>query len=343
MYELVRRKDRGKYAIRWREDGIAKHVSTGCSDEKQAQAFFKAFIEANKQIHIMPVGDILQEHALELKRVMVDKNFTRHLSILRRLEFFDEMSPYDVKENVAAYKKQRRNSPTKPGDNTINRELAVLRAALVWAMDDEDKEPLIPSDVKLFRLKKQKVTRSRYLSSDEASLLLKALMSEPLYLRLSVMLSLLTAQRKSAVLELPVKKVMWNINKIDFRAEHDGKRRKGRSMVTIPDMIKPLLRQACEESKSGFVIEKDGKPVRDIYAEYKALCKSVGLDDVTFHDLRRTWATHAAINGVSMKEISEQLAHHSVVITDEHYLHLSPDNRKQADAFTDGMKLSVLS
>ena len=35
-------------------------------------------------------------------------------------------------------------------------------------------------------------------------------------------------------------------------------------MVTIPDMIKPLLRQACEESKSGFVIEKDGKPVVDI-------------------------------------------------------------------------------
>ena len=319
MYQLVKRKDRANWEIQWYENGKAKYTSTGFKDEASAQAFFKAFSEIKSQ------GESV--------------SMTRTDSIIRHLMFFDGMSVYDVKANIFAYRNQRRNE--KVQDITIDRELSVLLAAINWAKDDDVQ--LLKSDVPSFKLKTEKRKRTVYLEKDDTKKLLEGLLSEPLHLRIAVLLAITTAARKGAILSLTKDKVLWSSDKIDYRAAEDGKKRKGRSVVKIPEVIKPLLRQACEQSQSGFIVEKNGKPCRDIHSEFEALRKRVGLPNITFHDLRRTWATHAAINGVPMQEIRDQLAHSSVTITEEHYAHLSPDHRAKADNFTQGYSLSLLS
>ncbi|MGB0844511.1 MAG: tyrosine-type recombinase/integrase [Alphaproteobacteria bacterium] len=337
MYQLVKRKDRANWEIQWYENGKAKYTSTGFKDEASAQAFFKAFSEIKSQGEQITVDEVLNKYRRELSRKSV--SMTRTDSIIRHLMFFDGMSVYDVKANIFAYRNQRRNE--KVQDITIDRELSVLLAAINWAKDDDVQ--LLKSDVPSFKLKTEKRKRTVYLEKDDTKKLLEGLLSEPLHLRIAVLLAITTAARKGAILSLTKDKVLWSSDKIDYRAAEDGKKRKGRSVVKIPEVIKPLLRQACEQSQSGFIVEKNGKPCRDIHSEFEALRKRVGLPNITFHDLRRTWATHAAINGVPMQEIRDQLAHSSVTITEEHYAHLSPDHRAKADNFTQGYSLSLLS
>ena len=58
----------------------------------------------------------------------------------------------------------------------------------------------------------------------------------------------------------------------------------------ITGMVEPWLREAFEASQTGHIIERNGKPVRDIHTEFRALCQSLDLVNFRFHDLRSTWA-----------------------------------------------------
>ena len=69
---------------------------------------------------------------------------------------------------------------------------------------------------------------------------------------------------------------------IDFHAPADGKKRKARRVCDITGMVEPWLREAFETSQTGHIIERNGKPVRDIHTEFKALCQSLHLVDFRF-------------------------------------------------------------
>lgn len=53
-----------------------------------------------------------------------------------------------------------------------------------------------------------------------------------------------------------------------------------------------------------------------------AACKAAKLEDVTFHILRHTYASHAVMNGMPIAVLSEQLGHKDTRITERHYAHL---------------------
>ena len=72
---------------------------------------------------------------------------------------------------------------------------------------------------------------------------------------------------------------------IDFHAPADGKKRKARRVCDITGMVEPWLREAFDTSQTGHIIERNGKPVRDIHTEFKAMCRSLHLVDFRFHDL----------------------------------------------------------
>ena len=60
------------------------------------------------------------------------------------------------------------------------------------------------------------------------------------------------------------------------------------------------------------------------------------------HDLRRTWATMAARNRVDMIQISRQLGHANMRITEEHYAHYHPDYMGQASDHSSRMLQNFL-
>ena len=64
------------------------------------------------------------------------------------------------------------------------------------------------------------------------------------------------------------------------------------------------------------------RPTGDISNDWGHIRKEAGLPDVRLHDLRHTWASVAAMNGIDMVTIAKLLGH-ALVETTERYTHLS--------------------
>ena len=95
-------------------------------------------------------------------------------------------------------------------------------------------------------------------------------------------------------------------------------------------MLEPWPQEAFDTYHTGDIIERNGKAVRDIHTEFKAMCQSLHLVDFRFHDLRSTWAVGAALDGVPMEQIRDSLGHSTVKITERHYAQIHPDYREKA-------------
>jgi integrase len=59
-------------------------------------------------------------------------------------------------------------------------------------------------------------------------------------------------------------------------------------------------------------------------------CEVAGIDGVTFHILRHTYASHAVMNGMPIAVLSEQLGHKDTRITERHYAHLCKSFKRES-------------
>ena len=67
----------------------------------------------------------------------------------------------------------------------------------------------------------------------------------------------------------------------------------------------------------------------DLNHTFRRLVDKAEIDDVRFHDLRHTFASHLVMNGVDIKTVQELLGHHSLTMT-MRYSHLAPVHRSRA-------------
>lgn len=58
-------------------------------------------------------------------------------------------------------------------------------------------------------------------------------------------------------------------------------------------------------------------------------CKIADVQGVTFHILRHTYASHAAMNGMPIKVLADNLGHKDTRITERHYAHLSKGYKQE--------------
>ena len=71
------------------------------------------------------------------------------------------------------------------------------------------------------------------------------------------------------------------------------------------------------------------RPIDNIAFQWTRIRDEAGLADVRLHDLRHTWASVAAMNGVDMVTIAKLLGH-ALVETTERYVHLSDQSVTEA-------------
>ena len=327
-YQLKRRKGRDVWHIYWTENGRQQWASTGQTDEKVAAKFLETFKQLQAPSSSVNVGKILKEYTRQhYQRTAV--SMARHNSIIKVLEPLYDCNPLDHTAFKAAVRawKQERSLAVKPV--TVARELSVMVAALNWAADDEkgdmlDGVPYIPkNDTK-------KEARVRWLDEDEKRVLLDALQTEPLHIKLAVGIAISTAARKTAILELQKHQIKWREGQIDFNPPNDGKRRKARRVCDITGLIEAWLREAYDNSVTGYIIEKDGVKVDNIHYDFNKFRERVGIANFRFHDLRSTWAAGAALAGVPMEQIRDALGHSTVMMTEKHYAQIHPDYRAAA-------------
>tara|TARA_R100001463_G_scaffold710_2_gene3243 strand:+ start:3516 stop:4559 length:1044 start_codon:yes stop_codon:yes gene_type:complete len=323
------------WLITWKDaQGKNKEFSTGTEDELIATNIFNAFKKGHAPLETISCGEIIGKYCYDLHKrqatLQSQKKTLSHEKIL--LKYFENANPYDLEEAIDNFTTQRQIEGIS--QNGIARDLSVLKASLNWAVSKKSGRLLkqMPYNVEV---EKEDNPRLRWLENFEEELLLNALKDEPLYVKLTFGLALTTAQRLGAILDLKKGGVRFESNKIDFNYGKPKGKLKGRSICEIQDFIAKELKEAYLSSQSGYIIEKNGKPVTNFYNDFLRVRNKSGIEDFTFHDLRTTWSSRALQNGVPMIEISYQLAHSSIKITEKHYAKLPQATRHNATAFTD--------
>lgn len=307
-------------------------VSTGCTEKAEARVWAAEFLrELDSPTKIVLVADLLD--AWERKKMEEGGDVVKIQSNLRRLRAaFGACSPFDIQDTLDAYVEGRLKEVS---ERSIGRELGDLRAALNWGAHPKsgrDKKPLLTEPPAKIWFDNKVTKRTRVASEEELKKLSEAMKGEEFWVKMAFYLAISTAQRKQAVLDLTVDRVRWDVGHMDFKNPNLTGWRKGRSTVLIPEELKPLLKQACEESKSGYVVEKNGRPVKapTLYYRWSLMKARAGVENLWWHDLRRTWATLAARDRVDMLQISRQLGHSSLKMTEEHYAQFHPDYMGEA-------------
>lgn len=117
--------------------------------------------------------------------------------------------------------------------------------------------------------------------------------------------------------------------------EKKPKTAKSQRTLLMPDVLckillqeknrKPTARSMAESSqRSKYVATtRKGEPFRpnDMAERFNKHLKKHGLKHIRFHDLRHTFASIAANNGVNVYEVSQSLGHANVHVTTSVYLH----------------------
>ncbi|WP_205802100.1 tyrosine-type recombinase/integrase [Micromonospora thermarum] len=84
----------------------------------------------------------------------------------------------------------------------------------------------------------------------------------------------------------------------------------------------PLVRLHLEQyaGKDRLFVSRDGTPLwgNTLYQAFVRARKKVGLDDLTFHDLRHTGQTLAAQTGATLADLMQRLGHSSMAAARRH-------------------------
>jgi len=322
------RGDRRHWEIYWTEKVhrggkwvvVPRRYSTGQEDEEKAKQVFSGWVTGQSDEFdldlISTLSEVIQEYTKELiSRKTTKRNMTRHYSIVKQLTnyFGNRKISSFCKQDVRNYIRSR---PVLP--QSASRELGVLNAALNFCHEEE----LI--DWTPFKMKLVKSgVRDRFLTLSEIKVLLES--CNEWFVQVWTTIALATAARSEAILQLTESNINFSDNIINFNNPSIEGKHKPRSIIRMPSALKPILKEAVSKSSSGFLVEKDGKPVQTIYRHFQKAVKKSGLKDVNPHCLRHTCAVQMAKNGVPILEISNYLGHTNTATTQNHYARFQPE------------------
>jgi integrase len=231
---------------------------------------------------------------------------------------------------------------------TVRREVGALQTVLRWAVEEKliDLAEL-PSFTRGV-IPPKGLARDRFLDRaqeqwfwDQAMAWGSATHSHPMLrasaprLRLFVALALETAARRGAILELTWDRVDLVLGLIDYNipGRRETKKRRVKGMP-ISDRLRPILEGAWQQAPkdgSGRAIGRvfDASRIEQAFRTFTA---AIGMEWVTPHVLRHTWASLAAMSAVPLFDISKIMGDTLQTIED-HYAHLHPDHLRKSINF----------
>lgn len=307
---------RGKWYAVWYENGRTLRRSLRTNDRHEAE---RKVVDFRKDLRARPnqfVGDLVASYLAEKEGRVADHRRLR-IAWDRAKATFGHLRPDQITATLCReYTSARTADGMSPA--TIIKEINVVRQALNFHGAKAGAS---------FETPRKPPPRDRHLTRDEFQRLLDGCVSP--HVRLFCILALVTAGRKTAILELT-----WD--RVDFRRglihlERPGSfPAKGRAIVPMTDRAREALTEAYKGRLTDHVIETNGAPLKDIKKGFTASALRAGLNDVTPHDLRHTAAVWMAESGVSMPEIAQYLGHTDPSITFRVYARFSPDYLRKA-------------
>ncbi len=223
----------------------------------------------------------------------------------------------DITKGFVAEFREARRREGKAG-STINRDLCALSAFRRWCA--EERELAVPA-LKLPR-EREPAGRERWLSAQELRDLECATPREwwPLFATLAF-----TGLRIGEAQGLRI----WDVRLAERRVTvHDGARRLKTAGsvrdVPIPEPLAHLLAEHLTRYPVGPSDVVFGEPFNDYRAARRVFSRArrlAGLQGTTLHDLRHTFAVHAAQSGVPIPRIQKLLGHSTVAMAMRYMKH----------------------
>jgi integrase len=324
--------DTGIWQIHWTELGRSRKISTGTREAHVAQERFREFLLMETR-QSQPGGFTVRE-AWEIywkehvEQKVVDK--ARLSAAWKRLEpllgarRLRDLLPADFLQ----YARTRQLIDAK--GPTVRRELSALEAAInhlirtkrVNATDT----PYIPKP-------DSAPPRDRWLTQEEVAALLEKARErrgkEGQLTRVErfVHIALRTGARKRSIETLRWSQVDFDRGLIDFNGGR-VQTKKRRPVVPISENLRPILEQARLEATTPFVLDHTG----NVRKSFETLLNAAQIGNCTPHILRHTFATHAAMAGVSLVDIARVLGN-TVAMVEKVYSKWAPEYLRGAVDF----------
>ena len=339
-HKLVKRPDTPNYHIMWTRKGSSRvrRKSTGTSDLETAKARLISFVQerathSQRRIQNPVLLHLLAEYVDRLAKkssrwipeIGALKQWTRFCD-LHDIVYVDELTRA-MQDRYVEWRFSEIRKMGRQGSNaTVNRDLRTLRAAL----NDAWREEILERQPRIISLSEPKY-RQEFLFPEEVERLLTCCRED--YLYRFVMIALHTLQRPGAVVDLHRDQVDLRTGRIDFLPDAEIQTRKRKPVVRISKTLKPVLEEAIEESCTGYLIERHGRPVQKVQRGFRAARIAAGLGDlVTPYTLRHTGATLLLAAGVPIRQVAGMLGHTVLRTTEEYGKHAPEFMREAADA-----------
>uniref|UniRef100_UPI004048CC5D tyrosine-type recombinase/integrase n=1 Tax=Limnohabitans sp. TaxID=1907725 RepID=UPI004048CC5D len=293
---------------------ITKTFETKADAEKWARSLeteidkghFASINEAQRNT----LGDLIARYLADVTPTMkgATEDTIRLKAIMRKPIARWSMANLSV-ARIAAYRDERIKEVSA---GTVIRELAYLSAIINHARREWGVN--VPNPVQMVRKPQSPQARSRVLSDEEVSKLLQAL--EPTgrrshWTKPAVQLALATAMRRGELLSL-----RWVHIDLQGRTAFLPDTKNGDSRTVPLSSVAVQVLAELPRHISGVVI-----PVKyfTLEAAFKRGVRRSGLDEVRFHDLRRTAITRMAEKLPNVIELAAVSGHKSLMVLKRYY------------------------
>lgn len=229
-----------------------------------------------------------------------------------------EIISLDVKEYVNI------RTEIGSGGNTINHHLATLKRMLHlaeewnWKLSNDRVKNIVKTE--FFN---NVDSRDRVISREEEEKIYPELSSK---LKQVFTIALHTGLRPIEILSLKWSDINLEEEKIKISLK-DTKTKKHKRTVPISSILFAVittLKSSNGSSEWVFPSERTGTHLKDIPKGFDKACEKVGIENLTFYDTRRTYATRLHFAGIPLYKIMRLLGHRSLKTT-QIYLSLEDD------------------
>jgi integrase len=237
----------------------------------------------------------LYEHALTLR------NFERIVG---------KCSSKQITQNIIdTFILERTKEVKRP---TLNKDIRNIKTFVYWCRENR----YLNGNLKLKELKlEEKPVKS--LSHTQVTKLLKEAESYPA-IKMRILLALGTGLRRGDIETLKIAGMDFEKNSITTTSK---KTKKSMGSRPVPEPIMKAIKVYINglETEQTELFEKKFN-----HRQWRKICKTVGLADLKFHDLRKTFCSLLAQNGVSTAVTQRLLEHSSPLLTNKVYTNVDP-------------------
>jgi integrase len=284
-------------------DGVRKQISTGTGSRRRAEIIEqKLKEEANLRRHsIAPIDPDMTFEALAAHFIAEARSTAYHRDRLQHLlNFFGNMKICRIGKAAVQEYRAYRHSQSQVSDATLNRDCAVLKHVMYWAVD---RGYLLSNPLARMPMVRERRIKRPVLSVEEEGLLLK---SSPEHLQRFILVGLYAGMRRGEISHQCWEDVDFSqgIINVSRSKTPEGEARE------IP-LTRSLFKLLWENRENeGLIFTYRGKAVKTLKTTWKTTLRRAGVRHLRFHDLRHTFATRLMEAGV-MQEVRKALMGHS--------------------------------